>query len=232
MQKKYKHIFFDLDHTLWDFEKNAEETLVHLYHHYKLKSFGVKSPDIFIEKYREINAQMWVLYNKREITKDVLRVKRFEDAFMELGVDQKDIPHGIWDLYLEICPTKSHLFDGAKDLLEYLNGKYTLSIITNGFEETQHRKLKYSDIGKYFTHMLSSEKFGIAKPDPKIFNHLLQLNKASNTETIMIGDNMETDIKGAKAAAIDHVFFNPDKSDHNHDVEKEIHHLLELKEII
>lgn len=232
MQKEYKHIFFDLDHTIWDFEKNAEETLVHLYHHYKLNSFGVSSPDVFIDKYREINAQMWVLYNKREITKETLRVKRFEDAFMELGVSPKDVPQGIWDLYMEICPTKTNLFDGAIDVLEYLNSKYTLSILTNGFEETQHRKLKHSDIGKYFTHMLSSEKFGIAKPNPEIFNHLLELNRTSNIETIMIGDNYSTDIQGAKAAQIDHVFFNPEKNQHNHEVEKEIHHLLELKEII
>ncbi len=232
MQKEYKHIFFDLDHTLWDFEKNANETLEHLYFHYKLKEFGIAHPDLFVERYHVINDKMWDLYSKKLISKDELREKRFENALIDLGMSPQEIPDGIWQLYLEICPTKTNLFDGAKDLLEYLNGKYTLSIITNGFEETQHKKLKHSDIGKYFTHMLSSEKFGIAKPDPKIFNHLLQLNKASNTETIMIGDNMETDIKGAKAAAIDHVFFNPEKNNHNHDVEKEVHHLLELKEII
>ena len=232
MQKEYKHIFFDLDHTIWDFEKNAEETLVHLYHHYKLSSFGVSSPDVFIDKYREINAQMWVLYNKREITKDTLRVKRFEDAFTELGVSPKDVPNGIWDLYLDICPTKTHLFEGAIELLEYLNSKYTLSIITNGFEETQKRKLKHSNIGKYFSRMLTSESFGMAKPNPEIFNHLLQLNNTTNTETIMIGDNYGTDIMGAKASQIDHVFFNPEKNKHNYEVEKEIHHLLELKEFI
>ncbi len=232
MQKKYKHIFFDLDHTLWDFERNAEETLVHLYHHYKLHTFGINHPDIFIEKYREMNAKMWVLYSKQEITKDVLRVKRFEDAFVALGVDLKDVPQGIWDLYLDICPTKTHLFDGAIEVLEYLNNKYTLSIITNGFEKTQQRKLKHSNMGKYFTQMLTSEKFGVPKPDPKIFKHLLQLNNASSNETIMIGDNIDTDIKGAKTAQIDHVFFNPEKTPHNHEVEKEIHHLLALKEML
>lgn len=232
MQKEYKHIFFDLDHTIWDFEKNAEETLVHLYHHYKLDTFGVSHPDVFIDIYREKNAALWVLYNNRQITKDVLRVKRFEDAFTALGVDVKDVPHGIWDLYLEICPTKTNLFDGAIELLDYLDAKYTLSIITNGFEETQHLKLKHSNIGKYFTHMLSSEKFGVAKPDPKIFNHLLGLNNAANTDAIMIGDNFDTDIMGAKAAQIDHVFFNPEKTTHSYQVDKEIHHLLELKEII
>lgn len=232
MQKEYKHIFFDLDHTLWDFEKNSEETLVHLYHHYKLKDFGVAHPDIFIEKYRAINAQLWHLYNRREITKDVLRVKRFEDAFIELGVSPQEVPTGIWQLYLELCPTKTNLFPHTIEVLEYLSDKYTLSILTNGFEETQHRKISHSGIAKYFTHLLTSENYGYAKPDPRIFEQLLQMNNAQAPQAIMIGDNIDTDIKGAKSAQIDSVFFNPDKIPHQHNVEREIHQLIELKEFL
>lgn len=232
MQKEYKHIFFDLDHTLWDFEKNSEETLVHLYHHYKLKDFGVTHPDIFIEKYRAINAQLWHLYNRREITKDVLRVKRFEDAFIELGVNPQDVPKGIWQLYLQICPTKTNLFPDTIEVLEYLSQKYTLSILTNGFEETQHRKISHSGIAQYFTHLLTSENYGYAKPDPRIFEQLLQMNDAEAPQTIMIGDNIDTDIKGAMAAQIDSVFFNPEKTPHEHTVEREIFQLIELKEFL
>lgn len=232
MQKEYKHVFFDLDHTLWDFEKNSEETLVHLYHLYNLKDYGVAHPDLFIEQYRRINAQMWVLYNQRKISKSTLRVKRFEDAFVALGVHRQDVPQGIWEQYLQICPTKTNLFPHAIEVLEYLSQKYTLSILTNGFEETQHRKLHHSGIGKYFTHLLTSENYGYAKPDPRIFEQLLQLNNATAKDTIMIGDNIDTDINGAKAAQIDHIFFNPEKTPHTHTVDREIHQLIQLKEIL
>lgn len=232
MQKQYKHIFFDLDHTLWDFEKNSHETLIHLYDHYQLKDFGVTHADIFIEKYREINTKMWVMYENKQIDKETLRVKRFEEAFVALGISREDVPHGIWELYLDLCPTKTNLFPHAIEVLEYLHSKYHISILTNGFEETQHRKLDNSGLRPYIKHMVSSEKTGFAKPDPKIFEHLLQISDTRKEEAIMIGDNINTDIKGAKAAQIDHIFFNPEKTEHQHEVEREIHQLVELKEIL
>jgi len=232
MKKKYKHIFFDLDHTLWDFEKNSEETLVHLYYHYGLKNYNVTHPDIFIETYRRINHQMWDLYNRGLIDKETLRKKRFTDAFAELGIGEDKIPGDIWDLYLQICPTKTNLFPHAIEVLEYLHGQYCISIITNGFEETQHRKIRHSGIAPYITHLLTSEKAGFAKPDPRIFQHLAQLCRADFCDTIMIGDSIEADINGAKAAGIDHVFFNPEKIEHQYELQHEIHSLLFLKDIL
>ena len=117
-------------------------------------------------------------------------------------------------------------------MLEYLSQKYTLSILTNGFEETQHRKINNSGIAKYFTHLLTSENYGYAKPDPRIFEQLLQMNNAVAPQTIMIGDNIDADIKGAMASNIDSVFFNPEKIPHQHTVEREIHQLIELKEFL
>lgn len=232
MELKYKHIFFDLDHTLWDFEKNSQETLEHLYHHYGLKDFGVQHPDDFIAVYEKINHAMWAQYNRGEIDKATLREKRFTDSFAALGVDEAHIPQGIWQLYLDICPTKTNVFPYALEVLEYLHGRYTISIITNGFEETQHRKLNHSGIAPFINHVLTSESIGFAKPDPRIFEHLLNTHGAGSHEAIMIGDNIETDIGGAKAAGIDHIFFNPEKTPHSHAVQAEIHSLLQLKELL
>lgn len=232
MELKYKHIFFDLDHTLWDFEKNSQETLEHLYHHYGLKNFGVHHPDDFIAVYEKINHAMWAQYGRGEIDKATLREKRFTDSFAALGVDEAHIPQGIWQLYLDICPTKTNVFPHALEVLEYLHNKYTLSIITNGFEETQHRKLSHSGIAPFISHVLTSESIGFAKPDPRIFEHLLNTHGADIREAIMIGDNIETDIGGAKAAGLDHIFFNPEKMPHSYVVQTEIHSLLQLKELL
>lgn len=232
MQNKYEHIFFDLDHTLWDFEKNSQETLEHIYHQYKLKDFGVHHPDAFIEVYEKINHAMWDLYNRGLMDKATLREKRFTDSFIALGVDAAHVPQGIWEQYLAICPTKTNLFPHAIEVLQYLNQKYTLSIITNGFEETQHRKISHSGIAPYISHMVTSEKAGFAKPDPRIFEYVISLNNTTPSLTIMIGDNADTDIGGAKAAGIDHVFFNPLQQQHGHTMQHEIHSLLQLKDIL
>lgn len=232
MPQKYQHIFFDLDHTLWDFEKNSEETLEHLYHHYQLQNWGIEGPSPFIDTYRRINHQMWDAYTKGEISKDTLREERFTRSLIELGVPPAEIPNGIWQLYLDICPTKTNLFSHALEILRYLAQYYTLSIITNGFEQTQQKKIEHSGIAPYIKHLVTSEKTGFAKPDPRLFFHVLEINKAQANEAIMIGDNITTDIGGAITCGIDHVFFNPEKTEHSHTVQHEIHTLLQLKEIL
>lgn len=232
MAKTYKHLFFDLDHTLWDFEKNSEETLVHLYYHYGLKELGIHHPDRLVETYRRINHHLWDLYNRGLIEKKVLREKRFTDSLMELGVEEDKVPQGMWELYLQICPTKTNLFPGALEMLEYLSEKYQLSVITNGFEETQGRKLHHSGLASYFKYLLTSEKAGYQKPRPEIFNMLLEMNQAACTETIMIGDNYEADICGAVAAGLDHVYFNPERTVHEYNIQVEIHSLYQLKDLL
>lgn len=232
MYKKYQHIFFDLDHTLWDFEKNSIETLEHLYHHYKLHIWGIETPAAFIDTYSRINHQMWDAYTKGEINKETLRVERFTRSLIELGMPPTEIPEGIWQLYLDICPTKTNLFPNALETLEYLGQNYTLSIITNGFEQTQQRKIEHSGIARFIKHLVTSEKVGFAKPDPRLFIHVLEMNKAQAHQAIMIGDNIETDIGGAKGSGIDHIFFNPEKTVHSHLVQHEIHALQQLKDIL
>lgn len=232
MPREYKHIFFDLDHTLWDFEKNSEETLEHLYHHYNLVNWGIEHPGLFISTYRRINDAMWAAYSRGELDKQTLREARFSNALIELGVPNEELPTGIWQLYLDICPTKANLFPHALEVLGYVSERYSVTILTNGFEETQQRKLHHSGIKPFVHHLITSEKLGFAKPDRRIFEHGMALNNAQQHDVLMIGDNIETDIEGARGAGIDHVFFNPAKNSHQHDIQTEIHSLHQLMDIL
>ncbi|PCJ64931.1 MAG: noncanonical pyrimidine nucleotidase, YjjG family [Bacteroidetes bacterium] len=192
-----KNIFFDLDHTIWDFNANADETLRELYDVYKIKELTGRNIDDFIAIYIRHNHNLWSLYRQNKVDKEVLRTKRFEDTFREMGVPEDKIPFNIWETYLEICPTKTKLLPGARETLDYLSGKYDIHMITNGFAETQRRKLKHSDLGKYFKTLTISEEVGVQKPHPLIFKTAL-LNAGSSLKTShYVGDNFEADIKGA-----------------------------------
>ena len=230
--KQYTHIFFDLDHTIWDFESNAKETLKELYVIYELTDKGDFTDEDFIATYKVVNRQMWQLYEQGKMDKQTLREKRFHDSLSKLGVEEKDIPEHIWDDYLKICPEKTILMPHAQETLDYLVSKYPMTLITNGFQQTQERKLISSDLGKYFKGMVTSESVGYQKPDRRIFEHALKQSGSTIRQTIMIGDSHNTDILGAKSMGLDHVWYNPDKMEHTYDVMHEIHSLLELKELL
>jgi len=171
----YKHIFFDLDHTIWDFDKNAEETLHELYGIYALKDLGLHSADLFIETYTRNNHQLWAEYHVGKITKAALREARFKKTFLDLGLQPEIIPVGFEDDYVQLCPTKTNLFPDAHETLQYLQSKYTLHLISNGFRESQDVKISGTNIGGYFQHVIISEEIGINKPDKAIFEHALGL---------------------------------------------------------
>ena len=208
---KYTHIFFDLDHTLWDFEKNSEETLLHLFDQNGLHRHGIGESATFVSLYREINVRMWEQYHRGEIRKEHLRTQRFVEALTTMGFPETLIPGRMWEQYLQICPTKTALMPGAMETLVYLKEKYSISIITNGFEGTQQMKVKHSGLDKFIDHILTSEKAGFQKPESGIFSRLLELNGAEARQTLMVGDNLEADIAGAKNAGIDQVWFNPEQ---------------------
>ncbi len=226
--KNKKHIFFDLDHTIWDFDRNAEETLNELFHTYKLGSLGLNSCDEFITTYTENNHRLWADYHLGKITKDFLRAERFNKTFIQLGVHPDAVPHQFEDDYVSISPTKTNLFEGAENVLSYLQQKYTLHIISNGFKETTLTKMHLSGLNPYFTNVIISEDVGVNKPNPLIFEHALAKAQASKEESIMIGDSLEADIYGALGFGIDAIFFNPLKKERPDDIKKEITHLEEL----
>ncbi|NME71694.1 YjjG family noncanonical pyrimidine nucleotidase [Flammeovirga aprica] len=218
-KEQIKHIFFDLDHTLWDFEKNSEETLIALFEKYEIGKLGT-SVEEYLVAYKTTNHELWALYNFDKVTKEDIRLRRFPMVFEKLGIDVKHCPPNIGDEYLEICPTKPHLMEGTIPLLEALKEKYTLHIITNGFDKTQAIKLSSTGLGKYFEVVVTSESCGAKKPFPAIFQYALDQAGASKEESVMIGDNPVTDIKGAKDFGLKTIYFGNGESEADVEVRK------------
>jgi putative hydrolase of the HAD superfamily len=234
MKKQYKHIFFDLDHTLWDFERNAEETKRELFDKLELEKRGIPSYNSFREKYVGINSGLWALYREGKIEKDDLNFKRFYLTLCELGVDDVQLGKQMAAGFIEGISSKTYLFPYAIEILEYLSPKYPLYIITNGFEEVQFSKLRNSGMNRYFTNIITSEEAGVKKPERAIFDYALRKTGASANESLMIGDDPEVDIMGAKAAGIDQIYVNHERI--SHDVEAvatyEVFSLEEIESIL
>lgn len=228
-----EHIFFDLDHTLWDFDKNAEETLSELFALYQFQQLGFSSADIFIETYTRNNHQLWSQYHLGKIDKDYLRKARFDNTFIELGVEPELFPASFEEDYIQLCPLKTHLFPYAIETLEYLQDKYTLHLISNGFKEATKAKISDSktNIQKYFSHIVISENVGVHKPHPDIFQYALEGAHARKENSIMIGDSIEADIRGAQNFGMDAIFFNPNRIETPQDVRHEIVQLKELMDL-
>jgi putative hydrolase of the HAD superfamily len=228
MEKTYKHIFFDLDHTLWDFERNAEETKRELFVVLKLKEKGIASYEAFREKYVGINLALWALYREDKISKDELNFRRFYDTLCMLGTDDRLLGEAMAKGFIDGISSRTYLFPHAKELLEYLYPKYLLHIITNGFEEVQFAKLKNSGMNRYFTSVITSEEARSKKPDPEIFQYALNKTKASVKDCIMVGDDLEVDIAGARQMGIDQLYVNHDRKIHNENVTLEVFSLEEI----
>ncbi len=228
----YQHILFDLDHTLWDFEKNAAEALTELYASYKLSSLGGFSVEEFCRAFHKVNYHLWHLHQTGDYDQVQLRSDRFKMIFSELGMAEAQIPLSIADAYLKLCPTKPYVFPYTHDILEYLQERYQLHIVTNGFADVQFVKLKSSGLTDYFKHIVTSDDAGSRKPDPGIFRHILNLIGTTSAECIMIGDNLDTDIAGAQAVGIDCILFNPQQVPHQALTNYEIKCLSELKGIL
>lgn len=231
--KKYSHIFFDLDNTLWDFDRNSSETLYELYEKYKLADLGIKSPEHFISKYQDRNAMMWEQYRLGKIDKETLRNKRFEFTFWDMGIEAVEkISAQLSDDYVSSAPRRNHLFPDAYEVLEYLHDKYALHIITNGFHEAQFVKLDGTGIRKFFQNIIISEHVGFKKPDVNIFYYAVDSAKTKADECMMIGDGLEVDVLGAQNAGWDAVFFNPKKIVHSEKITHEISALSELRRLL
>ena len=229
----YKHIFFDLDHTLWDFESNSKEALFEIFIELQLSSTLGCAFDDFLKTYHRINQQYWDDYKMGKVSRETLRNARFADTLSTFNPDSATLSLQISEAYIARSPYKKQLFDGAVRVLDYLTHKgYELHIITNGFNEVQFIKLTESKLLPYFKTITTSENAGHNKPDTKIFMHALNAAGASTNESIMIGDNMEADIVGALNAGLPAIWFNPEKTMVEHDSRyKTIYHLLELEEI-
>lgn len=227
----YQHIFFDLDHTLWDFERASEETLTDLYHQYQLEERGAVLQD-FLTVFSRVNAALWARYNVGKINRDEIREQRFKKIFEQISVEASDLTSDISRDYLHVCPTKSYVLPNSFELLQYLAPNYRLHILTNGFEDVQHTKLKASGLHQFFDVVVTSDHTGFKKPDPKIFEYALDKAQAKVKQSMMIGDGLDTDIIGAQNVAMDHVFYNQRGKRHGLHVTHEVSCLSEIKKIL
>ena len=230
--KNYRHIFFDLDRTLWDFDAAAEVAFEMIYDKYDLKAKGIPSAHEFHEVYHPINAKMWELYREDKITKDFLCRERFIQPLAVYDIHDVALADDLGKDYEYFSPRIIRLIPGTMDLLDYLKPKYHLHLITNGFQEIQHTKLGGSGLEPYFDTLTVSEEVGVKKPNPEIFHFALRKANATAEESIMIGDEMAVDIDGARAAGIDQIFFNATGSTYKGSVTFEVKSLLEIMKIL
>lgn len=230
--RKYKHIYFDLDRTLWDFDSNSKDAFQEIYNVYNLGNHYVDF-EHFFQVYTRHNDNLWQLYREGKIVKNVLSKLRFEKTLGEVGVIDDELVTKIGIDYIDQSPYKKKLFPGTHEILSYLKEKYQLYIITNGFIEVQYRKLKNCALDQYFKKVFISEEIGYKKPHPEIFRFAITSVNAKKNESIMIGDDIEVDVIGAKDFGIDQVFFNPLGEKHKmNGITYEISSLFELKDIL
>lgn len=221
-------VFFDLDHTLWDFDKNSELAFDRIFKN----NFPEINNQDFIEQYIPINQACWKLYQNDAITHQELRYNRLKYSFdaLNVAVSDDDI-HQIANDYIEFLTENNHLLDGAIEVLDYLKPKYKLHIITNGFAQVQEKKINNASLSGYFSTITNSDLAGVKKPNSSIFDYAINWSKASKANSVMIGDCLDADVNGALNAGLDAIFFNDKKIEAPENI-KQINHLLELKKYL
>ncbi|WP_378186766.1 YjjG family noncanonical pyrimidine nucleotidase [Aquimarina sp. W85] len=225
MKTRIVHVFFDLDHTLWDFDKNSALAFKIIFQNLDIDV----SLESFLQVYQPINMHYWKLFREEEISKEALRRGRLVDTFAQLNLSYPlSIIDALADHYIKALPLSNHLISGAEDTLIYLSKKYNLHIITNGFKEVQEQKLKASGIAHYFKTVTNSDEVGVKKPNRIIFDTALRSARAQFDNSIMIGDNYEADILGAQNIGLQAICFNY----HNQKIPTNIIQITDLKEII
>lgn len=230
--QKYEVLFFDLDHTLWDYDKNSTEALSDLFEKYELEAAGDITLDHFLKTFEKVNTKLWNNYNKGHIGRDYIRENRFVQILETFGIKDENMSNYMSEEYLNLCPQKTHLFPYTLEVLNYLKERYRLFILTNGFNDVQHIKITNSKLDTFFEGMITSDSSGHRKPSKEIFDYAMLQAKTKNHQSLMIGDNLTTDIKGAQTAEIDTVFFNPHKNKHKAAINYEIDCLSQLMDIL
>lgn len=230
---KYRHLFFDLDHTLWDFETNSRKVLNILFNEFRLNEKSIPDAFTFQMHFERHNEKFWERYRKGQINREELRLKRFWHTLLDFKIKDYDLAETISHTYLNLLLEQSRLMPYTKEILNYcLEKGYHLHLITNGFESVQKTKLKNSGIDGYFQSITTSQNCGYLKPQPEIFEFALKVASAAIPESLMIGDALEADILGAQNIGIDQVFFNSRKIDHAEKPTYEITELKSLKKIL
>ncbi len=206
---KYRHLFFDLDHTLWDFEMNAQETMYDLYLSNGLQEKGITDFKVFFSRYSYHNTRLWDRYTKGFIKQDELRWKRMWLALLDFKIADEPLSKSLAVQFLDLLPTKKNLFPYTLEILAYLKNKgYQMHLVTNGFESVQHHKIKHSNLAQFFGKVITSEASNSLKPNKEIFEYALLKTAGTAEKSVMIGDNLDADIQGGINAGMDTIFVN------------------------
>jgi len=230
--KKYTHLFFDLDHTLWDFEANARATLIELYSEMELAERGVHDFDLFYRNYLAHNDRLWERYRKGYIPQAELRVKRMWLSLLDFKIADDKLSTRMSERFLEMLPTRNLLFPYTMEILGYLRDRhYQLHLITNGFETVQHSKLRHSGLDKFFGEVITSEGSNSLKPNKEIFEYAFRKTGATAESGIMLGDTLDADIQGAINVGMDQVFVNHTRIEASIKPTYTVHSLKELEAI-
>ena len=225
---KITDVFFDLDHTLWDFDKNSALAFKRVFD----KNNIALSLDVFLNAYEPINFKYWAAFREERVTKQQLRRGRLIDSFKQCNLAYSiEIIDKLSDDYIEELPGNNHLLPGALEILEYLESRYKLHIITNGFHEVQQIKLQKSSIKSFFKTVTSSEEVGVKKPNPKVFYAALEKAKVNASNALMIGDTYGADIVGALGVNMDVIFYNYHKEIITSKINS-VDHLIEIKNLL
>ena len=226
-----KHLFFDLDRTLWDFDQNSATAIRQILKNEEIE-FLVKGFDTFYPIYVKKNAQLWRKYGGGKITKEKLRYERFKVSLEHFFKPENDLVKRIGDAYVELSPQQIQLLPNTKEILTELKDLgFNMHIITNGFSEVQHIKIANCGLRDYFQEIICSEAIGKNKPDPEIFEYALKLAGASAKNSIMIGDDYFADISGANQIGMQAILFKNNNAA-NYSYENTIGNLNELPELI
>lgn len=233
MNPNYPVLFFDLDHTLWDFETNSILALRTVYDETNLESKGISDFEDFNVVYHTINDKLWDRFRKGFLSREELRWKRMFQTLVHFRVNDESLAKQMSEFYLEVLPQQTALFPEAKEVLQYCSEQgYQMHLITNGFEATQHQKLSNADIHHFFDRMITSEQAMSMKPHPGIFEFAFSETGSNAGNSLMIGDALDIDILGARQVGMDQVYFNPKAIGHTEHPTYEIKHLNELKNIL
>lgn len=227
-RENIKAVFFDLDHTLWDFERNSALAFQSVFSTYDVNVLL----DDFLEIYIPVNLRYWKLFRDEKITREQLRYGRFRETFDALGYEISDEVIGlVGQEYVNRLPDYNHLFDGAVEILDYLKPRYSLHIITNGFHEIQASKIRNANIEHYFATVTNSDMAGCKKPNPIIYEFALKAANADKANSIMIGDCIEADVQGALDFGLDAIYFNEARVEVPSHI-SQVYHLSELKNFL
>ena len=207
---KYKDLFIDFDDTLYDTHGNAVIALSETFDYFHLDRY-FEDPQVFYDAYWTANIDLWTQYAKGEITRDYLIVERFRRPLsVGKGIEvTKELCLEISDKFLDFCASKPGVIDGAHELMDYLKRKgYRMHMCSNGFHEVQYKKLDACGLHDYFNTIILSEDAGVNKPSKDYFDYALKVSGANRKTTLMIGDNLQSDILGALNAGLDAMLFN------------------------